>query len=137
MRFRNWMAQTMAGRYGTDPLNRALNIATLVFLVLSLFIGGSSVGGLIWVLAILSLVWSTFRTFSRNIGKRSAENEAYLRLTGRLRSRFGGAGDRSRQRKDYRVFRCPSCGTWLRVPRGKGKLSITCRQCGERFTRNT
>ena len=74
MKFRNWMAQTMAGRYGTDPLNRALNIATLVFLVLSLFIGGSSVGGLIWVLAILSLVWSTFRTFSRNIGKRSAEN---------------------------------------------------------------
>ncbi|MBR4692799.1 MAG: hypothetical protein IKP17_08575 [Oscillospiraceae bacterium] len=137
MKFRNWMAQTMAGRYGTDPLNRALNIATLVFLVLSLFIGGSSVGGLIWVLAILSLVWSTFRTFSRNIGKRSAENEAYLRLTGRLRSRFGGAGDRFRQRKDYRFFRCPSCGTWLRVPRGKGKLSITCRQCGERFTRNT
>ena len=137
MKFRNWMAQAMAGRYGTDQLNRALNIATLVFLVLSLFVGGSSVGGLIWVLAILSLVWSTFRTFSRNIGKRSAENEAYLRLTGRLRSRFGGAGDRFRQRKDYRFFRCPSCGTWLRVPRGKGKLSITCRQCGERFTRNT
>ena len=32
---------------------------------------------------------------------------------------------------------CPSCRAWLRVPRGKGKLNITCRQCGERFTRNT
>ena len=44
---------------------------------------------------------------------------------------------RFRQRKEYRFYRCPSCGTWLRVPRDKGRLQITCRQCGERFTRKT
>lgn len=137
MKFRNWLARTMAGRYGTDQLNRALNIATLVFLVLSLFTGGSRFGSLVWLLAILSLGWGTFRTFSRNLPRRQAENAAYLRLTGSFRSRFRGSRERFQQRKEYRFFRCPSCRTWLRVPRNKGKLSITCRQCGERFTRKT
>ena len=122
---------------GTDQLNRALNFATLVLLVLSLFIGRSGFGSLIWLLALAGLIWGTFRTFSRNILKRQRENDAYLGLTRKTRERFRGARDRFRQRKDYRFFRCPSCRTWLRVPRGKGKLNITCRQCGERFTRST
>ena len=137
MRFRNWLARSMTGRYGTDQLNRALNFATLVLLVLSLFIGRSGFGSLIWLLALAGLIWGTFRTFSRNILKRQRENDAYLGLTRKTRERFRGARDRFRQRKDYRFFRCPSCRTWLRVPRGKGKLNITCRQCGERFTRST
>ena len=127
----------MTGRYGTDQLNRALNFTTLILLVLSLFIGRSGIGSLIWLLALAGLIWGTFRTFSRNILKRQRENEAYLGLTRKTRERFRGARDRFRQRKDYRFFRCPSCRTWLRVPRGKGKLNITCRQCGERFTRST
>ena len=68
---------------------------------------------------------------------RRAENERFLRwqykVTGKLRS----LKTRWDQRRDYRFFRCPSCRSWLRVPRGKGKLNITCRQCGERFTRST
>ena len=68
---------------------------------------------------------------------RQRENAAFLGLTRNWRERWSGARDRFRQRKDYRFFRCPSCRTWLRVPRGKGKLNITCRHCGERFTRST
>ncbi len=127
----------MAGRYGTDQLNRALSFFTLVLLVLSFVTGTSGLGSLVWLLALVCLVWSTFRSFSRNVGKRQRENAAWLRLTGRFRREAGGARERFDQRKDYRFFRCPSCRTWLRVPRGKGKLNITCRQCGERFTRNT
>ncbi len=137
MRFRSWLMRVMAGRYGTDQLNRALSIAALVLLVLSLLTGRTGSGSLVWILALACLVWSTFRSFSRNVGKRQRENEAYLRFTGRFRREAGGAKERFRQRKDYRFFRCPSCRTWLRVPRGKGKVNITCRQCGERFTRNT
>ena len=137
MRFRNWLTRFKTGRYGTDQLNRALNIATLALLVLSLFIGGSGVGSLIWLLALAGLVWSTVRTFSRDTARRQRENAAYLARTRKLREGFRGVRDRFAQRKEYRFFRCPSCRTWLRVPRGKGKLSITCRQYGERFTRST
>ncbi len=137
MRFRNWLSRFMAGRLGTDQLSRALNIAALALLILSIFTGGSGVGRLIWALALACLLWGAFRSFSRNIPKRQRENEAYLNLTRNLRERIRSARERFDQRKDYRFFRCPSCRTWLRVPRGKGKLNITCRQCGERFTRST
>ena len=137
MRFRNWLSRFMAGRLGTDQLSRALNIAALALLILSIFTGGSGIGRLIWALALACLLWGTFRSFSRNIPKRQRENAAYLNLTRNLRERIRSARERFDQRKDYRFFRCPSCRTWLRVPRGKGKLNITCRQCGERFTRST
>ena len=68
---------------------------------------------------------------------RQRENEAFLGLTRNFLGTFRGMRDRFAQRKEYRFFRCPSCRTWLRVPRGRGKLNITCRQCGERFTRST
>ena len=136
MKFRNWLARVMTGRYGTDQLNRMLSIATLVLLVLSFFAGGG-LGRLVWILALACLVWSSFRTFSRNIPGRQRENAAYLGLTRNLRGSLHGARERFAQRKDYRFFRCPSCRAWLRVPRGKGRLNITCRQCGERFTRST
>ncbi len=137
MKLRSFLSRFLAGRYGPDQLNRALNIAAVVLLVLSLITGGSGVGSLIWVLALACLVWSCFRTLSRNIPRRQRENAAFLSLTRRPRESLRSARDRFSQRREYRFFRCPSCRTWLRVPRGKGKLNITCRQCGERFTRNT
>ena len=45
--------------------------------------------------------------------------------------------ERWSQRKDYRFFKCRSCRTRLRVPRGKGKLNIVCRKCGTSFQRKT
>ena len=137
MRFRQWLGRVMAGRYGTDQLNRFLTVATLVLLILSLFTGGTALGKLVWILALVCLFSETYRTFSRRIDRRRAENEKYLRLTRGFRGRVGDKASRFRQRKEYRFFRCPSCRTVLRVPRGKGKLSITCRQCGERFIRKT
>ncbi len=125
MKIRSWLARVMAGRYGTDQLNRTLSIVTLVLLVLSFITGGAGLGRLVWILALACLCWSTFRSFSRNIGKRQQENQSFLRMTGGLRREAGGAKERLRQRKEYRFFRCPSCKTWLRVPRGKGKLNIT------------
>ncbi len=137
MKFRSFLSRFLAGRYGTDQLNRTLNIAAVVLLVLSLFTGGRGFGSLVWVLALACLVWGSFRTLSRNIPRRQRENAAFLSLTRRPRENLRSARDRFSQRREYRFFRCPSCRTWLRVPRGKGKLNITCRQCGERFTRST
>ena len=137
MKFRTWLAKLMSGRYGTDRLNRALSILTLAFLILSVILGRRGIGRIFWLLALASLAWSTIRTFSRNISKRQRENAAYLRFAGRWGGELRGAKTRWQQRKDYKFFRCPSCKTWLRVPRGKGRLNITCRQCGERFTRDT
>ena len=134
MKLRNWLARVMAGRYGMDQLGRFLYGATVVLMLLSLLSGRA---GPFWLLGLLCCIWSLWRCMSRNTARRRRENEAYLRLKERLLGGFRGAGSRFRQRKEYRFFRCPSCRTWLRVPRNKGRIQITCRQCGERFVRKT
>lgn len=35
--------------------------------------------------------------------------------------------------KQYKYFICPQCAKRLRVPRGKGKIRVTCTHCGNVF----
>ncbi len=134
---KNWLMNLMAGRNGADQFCRFLSYASLFFLALSLFASGSPVASAALVLALAGLVYSWFRALSKNIYRRSQENAAYLRIKDRALGRFGSLIARLKQRKDYSFFRCPSCKALLRVPRGKGRLNITCRKCGERFTKKT
>ena len=64
-------------------------------------------------------------------------NGAYLRQRYKVTSPWRGGSDRWHQRRDYRFYKCPSCRTRLRVPRGKGKINIVCRKCGTSFQRKT
>ena len=137
MKFRNWLTGVMMGRNGADQLGRFLSVSTVIFLLLSVLIRASLLSSLFWILGLVCFFWGIFRIFSRNLERRRAENAAFLRRTAKLRGAWQGALNRFRQRKDYRFFRCPSCRNWLRVPRNKGRVQITCRQCGERFTRKT
>lgn len=136
MKFRDWLAGVMAGRNGSDRLNLVFNGAAIVLIILSAVMRGPA-GRLFWLLGLLCFVLSIFRSFSRNIGKRSMENQRYLQLTSGIRAKISGLCSRLAQRKNYCFFKCPSCKTLLRVPRGKGKINITCRSCGERFEKRT
>ena len=76
-------------------------------------------------LAVLVL----FRTFSRNLSKRRAENERFLAWWRPVKQRITGARQRRRD-KDHKYFTCKNCKTICRVPTGKGKIEITCPKCG-------
>ena len=133
---RNWLQRVMAGRYGVDEYSRFLNIVALVSLVLSiLFNNGLSV--FFWLLAIISLVWTYFRMFSRNTYKRRAENNAYLTIRYNMTRKLSGLTQRMQQKRYYRFYKCPKCGITTRVPKGKGKIRITCPKCGEIFQRKS
>ena len=121
-------AAFMVGRYGSDPLNNAILIASLVLLLLSSF-----VRGFFFPFALILLGLSYFRMFSRNIYKRRDENEKYLRFRAKVVSKCNVLKERWKQRKEYKFFTCPSCHTTLRVPRGNGKIKIVCRKCGNSF----
>ena len=127
------LRQFMAGRYGADRLSRALTFLALAFIVLNLFFRSR----VLWVLGIAALACAYFRMFSRNFEKRRRENERYLQLEYKLTSGVRNWLDRRKQRREYVFFRCPSCRAMLRVPRGKGKIRITCRKCGAAFEKKT
>lgn len=136
MRFRERIARFMYGRYGMDPLGRFLTITALVLLVASMFIGGLA-GSILWVAALAALVWCYARALSRRYDKRRAENDKYMRLRTAVTRWFASIKTRWSQRKEFRFFRCPSCHALLRVPKGKGRIRLTCRKCGNRFERKS
>lgn len=136
MKFREKMAQFMYGRCGTDQFSRFLLILTLVLIVLSWFFSGVF-QSLFSLLSIISLVYCYYRILSKDLYKRQKENAWYLKKQAAVSSWFRSLKDRWTQRKDYKFFRCPSCHTLLRVPKGKGKILLTCRKCGNRFERKS
>ena len=126
----------MMGRNGQDQLNLFLTVVCLVLLVLSAFIRGGF-GSFLNGLALALLILSWFRMLSRNLPRRRAENEQYLRRRYQVTGWLRRLKTRWEQRRDYRFFTCPSCHTTLRVPKGRGKIRIVCRKCGSSFTRKS
>lgn len=123
----------MQGRYGADQLGRFLLGAAIVFLVLSLFMRGS-----IWyTLALVLMIYSYFRMFSRNIPKRYAENQKYLALTARFRNGYQKKKRELQQLKTHHIYKCPGCGQKIRIPRGKGKIVVRCPKCRTEFEKKS
>ena len=134
------LSRFMAGRYGTDQLARFMSCVSLIFITLSILtrsMGRDGLGSLFFYLCMVLLILCYFRMFSRDYSRRRRENEFYLDKKYRLASRLKLHRECFRQRKDYAFYRCPGCRQIVRVPRGKGKLRITCRRCGYSFEKKT
>ena len=127
----------MAGRYGNDKLNQFMMAVFLGCAVLNLFVRNAYVSTVLnsWEFLLIILVY--VRMFSRNISKRYAENQKYLAFENRLRRFFGQKRYLMQQRKEYHIYKCPGCKQKIRIPRGKGKISIRCPKCGEEFIKNS
>ena len=123
------LSRFMYGRYGADQLSRTIVTASLVLLI----IGNLTASVLLIYLSFAGYVYMIFRTFSRNIDKRSQENQAYLNKTAKLRTEYSQFKVRFRNRKQYKYFKCPSCRTRMRLTRGVGEKQITCRNCQHTF----
>ena len=121
----------MYGRYGVDQLGNFLFIAYIVLFVLSLFIPFLSLPA--YVLVIFCL----FRMFSKQHYKRSLENQFYLEKTTGIRKFFNRQKNRWIYRKTHKYLKCPHCHQYLRVPRGKGEITITCPKCHKQFDNRT
>ena len=121
-------ARFMYGRYGADELSRACLITAGILLIASLLLKSPWLNAL----GLILLIWTEYRMYSRNITKRRAERQAYLNLKYRVQRPFR-VMKLNRTEKEYKHFACPQCGRIVRVPRGHGRITVTCRQCGKSF----
>ena len=128
----------MQGRYGVDQFAKFTMGVALVSIVLAIFVNtGSSAGSLLDMLGLVAIVYTYFRILSRNISKRAQENQKYLSATAKLRQRLNKEKNMMKQRKDYHIYTCPSCGQKVRIPRGKGKIEISCPKCHSKFVKRS
>ena len=123
----------MSGRYGTDELSKFMLAVCLVLLVINIF---TRVQG-VYLIALVLLGVCYFRMFSRNYVKRSEENRKYLDTVWKIKNWFLKKKNRIIQSQDFHIYKCPSCGQKIRIPRGKGKICITCPKCRNQFEKKS
>ena len=115
----------MMGRYGTDKLNTAILTLGVIVCLVAIFITNPAVDLALTLVSYGLMIWAMCRTFSRNTYKRYQENRKFLMLLDRIKDR------------EHRYFSCPRCRQPVRVPKGKGKIAITCPKCREKFIKTT
>lgn len=132
-RVTNGMQRFMYGRHGIDEL-------TLSILAISLIVAfAATMFRQPWLQLTyyVGVVGALYRALSKNLFRRRRENQLFLERTRSLRSWYKVQKRIVQERKTHRHFKCPACKQRLRVPVGKGKITITCSKCGEKFSRKS
>lgn len=125
----------MQGRYGTDELSRLLCYMALALVLLSYVPALRIVSIVAWILLVISI----YRSLSKNLYKRQCEREKYLRIKGKISSRFGIYKRMWVERKTHSYYKCPNCKTRVRIrkpPKGKN-IMVHCTRCGNDFQKRT
>lgn len=132
-RLREKLARFMQGRNGSDEFTRFLMWVCVAVLVLSLI----PYLNFLYLAALALLIYMYFRMFSKNTNKRQRENQWYLNKRYAFYAWKDKKKSRAAQSRTHRFYKCKGCGQTIRVPRGKGKIEITCPKCKYKFIKKT
>lgn len=122
-------ARFMSGRYGVDQLNNTMLWTALIMSI----IGSIAKVTIITIMAEALLIVMFIRMLSKDRYKRQHENQLFLEKTYKVTKAANEWVNRVKNSKKYRYFTCPKCKKRLRVPRGVGSITITCKGCGNKF----
>lgn len=130
---REKLRQFMYGRYGVDELTRFILLFDCALMVISFLIRSDILNFTCVVIIILCY----FRMFSKNHNQRYKENQIYLKYYRNFVTNWAQFKSNLKQHKIYHIYKCPSCKQKIRIPRGKGKISITCPKCRNEFIKHS
>ena len=128
----------MYGRYGVDQFGKDMVILGVSLSVLSMLLNWFNIPLITTVLSLVSttlIVYIIYRTFSKNINRRVMENNKYLGKKNRFLTICRFNITRLKDSKEFVYIKCPNCKKFSRVPRGRGKIKITCRVCKTQFNK--
>ena len=123
----------MAGRSGGDQFSIFLFIASMV-----LSLAGQFSGIEVFVsISYVPLLFAVYRFFSKDVNKRRMENYKFAMFISPLYRKFKKMQNRKSDKKSHQHFKCSNCKTLMRVPRGKGKIMVTCPKCTTKILKQT
>lgn len=125
-------ARFMQGRNGYDRYGRFLLVTGLVIGLCG------SVFRILWLTFAgdVILFYEMYRMFSKNIVKRGIENDHYMHMTMMLKHRYMAARKRLHDHANH-YYVCPQCGQIVRIPKGHGRITVTCPNCHREFERRS
>ena len=130
---RQKIAAFMYGRYGADALSKGMLILYIAIAVIWIFIPNMIARIVLQMFSLLLSVLIFYRIFSRNIAKRSRENQKYLYAKQKVRAWFLLRRNKWKYRKTHVYRKCPHCKAQIRLPKVKGEHKCACPKCGESF----
>ena len=142
------MNDFMKGRNGADELTIVMGFVGIVIAMIGSM---ARIQWLSWI-AIAVIVIGVLRGLSKNTDARRKENEAFVAATanvpglGKFVASLGGGAAAATSKEDFErakrtakkmwkgrkttaYLKCPNCGQMLSVPKGKGKIRVTCPKC--------
>ncbi len=125
--------QFMVGRYGNDEFTLFLSVTGLIFSVL----GNFKYLQIFYLIGTIMIFYGLFRSLSKNYEARRKELNWYLVWSVKPKAELKLLGNKIRDRKTHRYFRCKNCKTIMRVPRGRGKIEISCPKCRAKVIKKT
>lgn len=134
----NWLRRFMYGRYGNDQLSTFLFVLYVAIFVFEMIFKRTPAAPILMVVSYVIIFFYFFRCFSRNIYKRQAENRKFLAMWNSVKNYFKYLRRKWQERKGVnKLYRCPKCHQTIRVPKGRGKIAITCPKCRFEFIKKT
>lgn len=137
MTLKQRMLNFMQGRYGVDQLSGFLIWTAVIIAVITMFVRIPALQIVTWVM----IIYAYIRIFSKQINKRYAQNQRFLDATWGIRKFFADIRYRIKYGKQttepYHIYKCRKCGQKIRVPKGKGKIMITCPKCKYQFKKKS
>lgn len=121
----------MVGRYGVDDFSKFLLGTALALCILDIFVDNVILNS--WFFVII--IYAYFRIFSKNTMTRYQENLKFLQIKNKVLSRWNSEKSIMKQRKTHHIYKCPTCQQKIRIPKGKGRICITCPKCKTEFTK--
>lgn len=129
-KFKEKLYRFMAGRYGTDILNKDILWLTLILVFVNLFVRSA----ILYILIYALFFYTFFRMLSKNVVSRRSENVKYLVIRNKVKKFVTLQFNKIKYYKEYKYVTCKNCKAVIRVPRKKGTRNISCPGCGNPIT---
>ena len=129
MKFGDRYIKFMKDGYGIDELYKFLLLVCFVLIVINTFISNN----IIRLFEVLLIVIIFYRYMSKNIKLRKKENDKYLEIKDKIIKLFDYNKKKYKDRNTHMYKKCPKCKQKIRLPLKKGKHTVKCPNCGNRF----
>ena len=123
------LRELMRGRNGADDIALVSVTVAILLAVINLF----AKTRVLSALGLALVIYGVWRTLSKDTQRRARENAAFVRRLGPVRRWVQNPKAAFEEARSFKHAKCPNCGQGVRVPRGKGKVRVTCPRCGTRF----
>ena len=129
MKFGDRYIKFKKDRYVIDELYKFLLLICFVLLVINTFVSNN----IIRLFEVLLIVIIFYRYMSKNIKLRKKENDKYLEIKDKIIKLFDYNKKKFKDRNTHMYKICPKCNQKIRLPLKKGKHTVKCPNCGNRF----